>query len=100
MPTLEDALNSIQIDTNKLSTKSGIPLHIFPISLYLWIDTDLRTCAPIKGEMKIRFNVNAVKVCDIIRAINSATPIYKIKRRHTTYHVTKIEEFMRKRCEV
>ena len=96
MSTLEDALNSIRNDARKVS----IPICVFPISLYLWLDTDQKTCAPIIGEMKVRFNANEAKICDIIRAIDKATPIYKIKRRHSTYHITKIEEFMNKRCEV
>jgi hypothetical protein len=96
MPTLEDALDKLKTDVRK----SGIPLCVFPMSLYLWLDTNLKTCAPITGTMKVRFNANEAKVCDIIRAIDKATPIFKIKRRHSTYHVEKIEEFMNKRCEV
>lgn len=100
MTTLEDALNIIKTDTMKNCTSSGIPLHIFPITIFLWLDTDQKTCEPITGAMKVRFNVNAFKFCDIIRAINKVTPVYKIKRRHATYHITKTEEFMSKRCEV
>lgn len=99
MTTLEESLTMIQLDTIKNSTSSGVPLHIFPITIFLWLDTDQKTCEPITGTMKVRFNVNASKFGDIIRAIDKATPVYKIKRKHATYHITKIEEFMNKRCE-
>lgn len=96
MSTLEDALNRIYADIHK----SGIPLCINPITLLLWLDTDQKTCVPIIGTMKISFKVNEKKVFDIFRSINNATPIYAIKVHGITFHITKIEEFMEKRCEV
>lgn len=96
MSTLEDVITEIQEETRK----SGIPPAVHTMTLYLWLDTNQKTCAPITGTMKVRFNAYACKIYDILRAIDKATPIYKIKRKHLTYHVAKIEEFMNKRCEV
>ena len=96
MSTLEDVLSRMCVDAHK----SGIPFCTHPMTLHLWLDTDQNTCAPITGSMNISFEVNESKICDILRAINSATPIVMIKVKRIIYHITKIEEFMNKRCEI
>jgi hypothetical protein len=95
MSTLEDAINRIYVDGHR----AGIPICANSMRLALWVDTDLRTCTPITGYMDISFEVEEGKVFAILRAIDKATPIYSIKIKRTTYHITKTEEFMKKRCE-
>lgn len=96
MQTIEDALNRMEMDANKQT----LPLSIFPITLYLWLDTNQKTCAPITGTLRFQVNARNFIICDLIRAINKVTPIYAMKIRRTTYHIMKTEEFMNKRCEV
>jgi hypothetical protein len=80
--------------------KSGKPLCAYPITLFLWLDTDPSNCKAIKGSMTISFEVDEGKIFSMFRVINALTPIYAIKVGTITYHVTKMERYMNKRCEV
>jgi hypothetical protein len=95
MSTLEDTISRIFVDIRK----SAKPLCIYPIVLYLWLDTDQTTCEAIKGNMSISFEVDEGKIFAIFRAVDKVTPIYSIKVGTITYHITKTEKFMNKRCD-
>lgn len=99
LKTLEDVLSDICKDIRKL----GIPLCTRDIKLFLWIDSI--DCKPVVGTMSICWNcsVSHAIIIDIIRKIDSISPISMIelkydKYRIVQYHITKTEEFMKKPC--
>lgn len=94
LKTLEDKLSEICRDTRKL----GTPLFMREFKLFVWTDTI--ECEPVVGMVNIYFNgsVSEGRILDILRKIDSVTPISMIDFKYIKYHVTKTEEFMKKPC--
>jgi hypothetical protein len=97
---LEEILTAICNDARK----DGIPICATKLELYLWLDTKKDNFEPIIGKAEVDFKetMNEKQCLDFVRAINFVTPISMIITEghpFRTYHVTKIEEFMKKPCE-
>lgn len=80
----------------------GVPLCHLKLELYLWLDTRKDTLQPIVGRVEIDFkeSLNESQCLEFIRAINFVTLISMIItcNPYKLYHVTKVEEFMKKPC--
>lgn len=92
-------LDTVLSDIHNDVTKTGIPVCILPMTIFLWIDTNQKTCAPIIGYIKINFcgTVNEEKLFAIIHSIDKITPIVRIiteghpfKHPFKTYNITNI----------
>lgn len=97
-------LNTILSDIHIDVRKTGIPVCMFPITIFLWIDTNQKTCVPIVGHMEINFHgtINEEKLFSIIQGIDKVTPVSMIViegHPFKTYRVTKTEAFMNKPCK-
>jgi len=81
-------------DTRKL----GIPLGVREFKVFIWIDSV--GCKPVVGMITMNFNgsVSESSILDILRRVNSITPISMIEFKYVKYHITKTEDFMKKPC--
>lgn len=99
-------LNTVLSDIHNDARKIGIPICMLPMTIFLWIDTNQKTCAPIVGHIEINFcgTINEEKLFSIIQSIDKVTPVsmivieghFKVYRK--VYSVTKTETFMNKPC--
>jgi hypothetical protein len=97
-------LDTVLSDIHSDVTKTGIPVCMLPMTIFLWIDTNQKTCAPIVGHIEINFHgtINEEKLFSIIQNIDKVTPVSMIVTEghpFKAYRVTKTEAFMNKPCE-
>lgn len=105
MVAKERDLDEVLRDIRDYVRKTGVPVCVRPMTIYLWTDTDQKTCAPLTGSISMTFKgIKEETLFSILRAIEKATPIYVIVVEghipFRAFFVTKTKRFMDKRCEV
>ena len=94
--------------------KTGVPLSTFPMTLYVWIDTNQENCKPITGQISLSFTgkywnencpITEAKLFAMLSLINRLTPIYQIHvemkgyiESNKVFIVSATEEYMKKGC--
>jgi len=103
MVAKERDLDEVLQDIREYARKTGVPVCVHPMTVYLWIDTDQKTCAPLTGKISVTFKeIKEETLFLILRAIEKATPIYLIiieGHPFKAFFVTKTKQFMDKKCE-
>lgn len=100
MVAKEKDLDTVLQDMYNFVRKVGIPLCTYPMRIYLWIDTNQETCAPITGYLDLCGTVNEKTLLSIIRGIDKSAPIFQISLNERVFSVVKTIKFMNKKCEV
>jgi hypothetical protein len=86
------------------------PMAMFPMTIYIWIDTNQDTCKAITGQIHLEFSGDSrdtncpmtnSKLFAMLMLIDRLTPIYKIVvegHPFKAFIVSQTEEFMKKGC--
>jgi len=101
--TKDRDLDEVLQDISNYARETGVPVCVPRMTIYLWTDTDQKTCASITGNVGMTFRfIKEETLFSILRAINKATPIYLIlieSHPFKAFYVTKTKRFMDKICE-